>query len=41
VFGEVADEESMAVVRAIEATGSESGTVQYSKRPLIFECGQS
>ncbi|KAH7155893.1 peptidyl-prolyl cis-trans isomerase [Dactylonectria estremocensis] len=41
VFGEVADQESMAVVMAIEATGSESGVVQYSKRPLIVACGQS
>ncbi|KKF92887.1 Peptidyl-prolyl cis-trans isomerase mitochondrial [Ceratocystis platani] len=40
VFGEVADEESMKVVRAIEATGSSSGTVKYKKRPTIVACGQ-
>jgi len=40
VFGEVADEASMKVVRAIEATGSGSGSVKYSKKPTIVACGE-
>jgi peptidylprolyl isomerase len=40
VFGEVADEESMRIVRALEATGSPSGTVDYSKRPTIVDSGE-
>jgi len=40
VFGEVADEESMRVVKALEATGSASGTVKYSKRPAIVNSGE-
>ncbi len=40
VFGEVADEQSMNVVRAIEATGSGSGKVNYSKKPTIVKSGQ-
>lgn len=39
VFGEVADAESMAVVKAIEATGSGSGKVSYSKKPTIVNSG--
>ncbi|CAF9929548.1 MAG: phosphatidylinositol transfer protein csr1 [Alectoria fallacina] len=39
VFGEVADSESMKVVKAIEATGSASGKVQY-KDPVITKAGQ-
>lgn len=39
VFGEVADEESMNVVRAIESTGSGNGSVKYSKRPTIVDSG--
>ncbi|KAL8951755.1 MAG: hypothetical protein Q9222_002276 [Ikaeria aurantiellina] len=39
VFGKVRDEESMKVVRAIEATGSSSGKVSYSKSPTIVDCG--
>jgi len=39
VFGEVADTESMRVVRALEATGSQSGTVKYGKRPTIVDSG--
>ncbi|KAF6226322.1 hypothetical protein HO133_009188 [Letharia lupina] len=40
VFGEVADSESMKIVKAIEATGSTSGTTQYTKEPVITKAGQ-
>ncbi|KAF4974382.1 hypothetical protein FZEAL_8714 [Fusarium zealandicum] len=40
VFGEVADEQSMAVVKALEAVGSGSGTPKYDPRPTIVECGE-
>lgn len=40
VFGEVADEESMNVVKALEATGSQSGAVKYNKRPTIVKSGE-
>lgn len=39
VFGEVADQASMNVVKAIEATGSQSGTVRFGKRPTIVKSG--
>ncbi|KAH8681888.1 cyclophilin, partial [Xylariales sp. PMI_506] len=39
VFGEVADQESMNIVRALEATGSQSGAVKYGKRPTIVDSG--
>ncbi|KYK58892.1 peptidyl-prolyl cis-trans isomerase, mitochondrial precursor [Drechmeria coniospora] len=39
VFGEVADAESMNVVKSVEATGSSSGDIKYSKRPTIVDCG--
>jgi peptidylprolyl isomerase len=39
VFGEVADDDSMNVVRALEATGSGSGKVQYNKKPTIVSSG--
>ena len=39
VFGEVADEESLAVVKALEATGSGSGKVNYNKKPTIVASG--
>lgn len=39
VFGEVADSESMKIVKAIEATGSGSGKTRY-KEPVITEAGQ-
>ncbi|KAI1279309.1 cyclophilin-like domain-containing protein [Xylaria sp. FL0933] len=38
VFGEVAGN-GMDIVKAIEATGSQSGAVKYSKRPTIVDCG--
>jgi peptidylprolyl isomerase len=40
VFGEVADEESMKVVKALEATGSSSGSIKFQKRPTIVKAGQ-
>jgi peptidylprolyl isomerase len=40
VFGEVADEESLQVVKALEATGSGSGKVQYNNKPTIVKSGQ-
>ncbi|GAB0139293.1 phosphatidylinositol transfer protein csr1 [Epichloe bromicola] len=40
VFGEVADEESMRVVKAIEATGMESGEIRYSPKPTITNSGE-
>ena len=40
VFGEVADQESLDVVKALEATGSGSGAIKYSKRPTIVKSGQ-
>jgi len=39
VFGEVADDESMAVVMAIEATGSTNGNIKYSKKATIVDSG--
>ncbi|KAI0474147.1 cyclophilin, cytosolic form [Xylariaceae sp. FL0804] len=39
VFGEVL--EGMDVVKALEATGSQSGTIKYGKRPTIVDCGEA
>jgi peptidylprolyl isomerase len=39
VFGEVADAGSLAVVKAIEAVGSNSGTPKYSPAPTIIDSG--
>ncbi|KAK3393256.1 cyclophilin-like domain-containing protein [Podospora didyma] len=39
VFGEVADDESMNVVKALEATGSGSGSINYSKKATIIDAG--
>ncbi|MCJ1272973.1 phosphatidylinositol transfer protein csr1 [Puttea exsequens] len=39
VFGEVADEKSLGVVKAIEACGSSSGKIQYPKEPTITGAG--
>jgi len=41
VFGEVADDDSMRIVKAIEACGSSSGKIQYSKTPTITGSGAS
>jgi hypothetical protein len=40
VFGEVADDQSFAVVKSIEATGDDSGKVQFNKKPTIVKSGQ-
>ncbi|KAJ9150308.1 Peptidyl-prolyl cis-trans isomerase [Pleurostoma richardsiae] len=40
VFGEVADDSSMKVVKAIESTGSASGAVKYGKKPTIINSGE-
>jgi peptidylprolyl isomerase len=40
VFGEVADQESMNIVKALEATGSSGGSIKYSKRPTIVKSGE-
>ena len=40
VFGEVADEESLKIVRAIEATGSSSGKIAYKVEPTITAAGE-
>jgi peptidylprolyl isomerase len=39
VFGEVADDAGLKIVKAIEATGSKSGAVNYSKKPTIVASG--
>ncbi|MCJ1409090.1 phosphatidylinositol transfer protein csr1 [Ptychographa xylographoides] len=39
VFGEVADQESMDIVKKIEATGSSSGKIQTPKPPTIVKSG--
>ncbi|KAK4690882.1 hypothetical protein P7C71_g6006, partial [Lecanoromycetidae sp. Uapishka_2] len=41
VFGEVADAQSMEVVKAIEACGSSSGKIKYSKSPVITSAGEA
>jgi peptidylprolyl isomerase len=41
VFGEVADDESMKIVKAIEATGSSSGKIAYNTTPTIVDAGQA
>jgi peptidylprolyl isomerase len=40
VFGEVADDSSMKVVKAIESTGSASGAVKYGKKHTIINSGE-
>jgi peptidylprolyl isomerase len=40
VFGEVADEQSLKIVKAIEAVGSSSGKTLYSKPPTITGAGE-
>ncbi|KAB8072571.1 cyclophilin type CYPA peptidyl-prolyl cis-trans isomerase [Aspergillus leporis] len=40
VFGEVADDDSMQVVREIEALGSSSGAVRSNVKPTIVDCGE-
>ncbi|KAI9861398.1 MAG: phosphatidylinositol transfer protein csr1 [Trichoglossum hirsutum] len=40
VFGEVADDASLKVVKALEATGSSSGKIHYKDPPKITGSGQ-
>ncbi|KAG5929752.1 phosphatidylinositol transfer protein csr1 [Claviceps africana] len=40
VFGAVADDESMKVVKAVEATGSQTGDIRYNKSPTIVKSGE-
>ncbi|KAH0543563.1 phosphatidylinositol transfer protein csr1 [Glutinoglossum americanum] len=40
VFGEVAGEDSMHVVKSLEATGSSSGKITYKEPPKIVKSGQ-
>ncbi|KAL8690305.1 MAG: hypothetical protein Q9224_004434 [Gallowayella concinna] len=40
VFGKVRDQESMRIVKAIEATGSSTGKVSYKNPPTIVDCGE-
>jgi peptidylprolyl isomerase len=40
VFGEVADQESLDIVKAIEATGSGSGAPKFQKRATITNSGE-
>ncbi|EFE32813.1 uncharacterized protein ARB_00271 [Trichophyton benhamiae CBS 112371] len=39
VFGEVADDKSMEIVKCLEACGSASGAVKTSHKPCIKGCG--
>ena len=39
MFGEVADDESLKIVKAIEATGSSSGKIVYNNSPTIVQAG--
>ncbi|KAI0839329.1 cyclophilin, cytosolic form [Hypoxylon sp. FL0890] len=41
-FGEIdrEDKDSIAVVKALEATGSQSGAIKYGKRPTIVDAGE-
>ncbi|OAG41798.1 peptidyl-prolyl cis-trans isomerase [Fonsecaea monophora] len=39
VFGEVADDSSMEIVRKLEGTGSGSGQVKHEVKPTIVDCG--
>ncbi|KAI1138021.1 cyclophilin, cytosolic form [Hypoxylon sp. FL0543] len=41
-FGDIDpdDTESVAVIKALEATGSQSGAIKYGKRPTIVDAGE-
>ncbi|EXJ61522.1 peptidyl-prolyl cis-trans isomerase, mitochondrial [Cladophialophora yegresii CBS 114405] len=41
VFGEVADTQSLDIVKKLEATGSGSGQVKHKVKPTIVDCGAS
>ncbi|PLN86296.1 cyclophilin type CYPA peptidyl-prolyl cis-trans isomerase [Aspergillus taichungensis] len=40
VFGEVADDASMQIVKEIEALGSSSGAIRSNVKPTIVDCGE-
>ncbi|KAI4147023.1 MAG: hypothetical protein LQ340_005722, partial [Diploschistes diacapsis] len=42
VFGEISekDHESQRIVKSIEATGSNNGSIKYNKPPTIVDCGK-
>ncbi|KAI9680978.1 MAG: phosphatidylinositol transfer protein csr1 [Trizodia sp. TS-e1964] len=40
VFGEVADNDSLTIVKALEATGSDNGTIKYTNPPTIVASGE-
>ena len=40
VFGEIVDDgESWKVVKSLEATGDDRGTIKYPKKPIIVDSG--
>ncbi|EQL03071.1 hypothetical protein G6O67_007442 [Ophiocordyceps sinensis] len=39
VFGEVEDDKSMDVVKALEATGTSDGKIKFNKKATIVDCG--
>ena len=41
VFGEVADSQSLDIVKKLEGTGSGSGQVKHEVKPTIVDCGAS
>ncbi|CAG8925157.1 unnamed protein product [Penicillium salamii] len=41
VFGEVADEESLRVVMALQATGNRNGEIVSPTKPTIVDCGSA
>lgn len=41
VFGEVADDASMKVVKDLEGTGTGTGQVKFEFKPTIVDCGAS
>lgn len=40
VFGEVSDDAGMKIVKALEAVGSQSGSIKYAKKPTIVDSGE-
>jgi len=40
VMGEVSDEASMAIVKALEATGGDEGQILYESRPKVVKSGE-
>lgn len=41
VFGEVADEESLRVVLALQGTGNRNGEIITPTKPTIVDCGSA